>query len=106
MWLESHGNLARHPKTRRLMQRMGWTLPHTIGNLHLLWYWALEYVPTGDLTKFDPDQLTQDLDLGDATPEEFIEALIDSGFIDRTEEGSLRLHDWPEYTAKSLRPKF
>ncbi len=67
-WLESHGNLARRPKTRRLMQRMGWTLPHTIGNLHLLWYWALEYAPTGDLTKFDPDQLTHYLDLGNATP--------------------------------------
>ncbi len=67
-WLESHGNLARHPKTRRLMQRMGWTLPFTIGNLHLLWYWALEFAPTGDLTKFDPEQLTYDLDLGNSTP--------------------------------------
>jgi hypothetical protein len=127
-WLESRGNLARHPKTRRLIQRMGWTLPHTIGNLHLLWYWALEYAPTGDLTKFDPDQLTHDLDLGDATPEHFIDAmiyagfidrigsgpaesrsggtLIDSGFLDKSEGGTIRLHDWPDYTAKSLRPRF
>jgi hypothetical protein len=133
MWLESHGNLARHPKTRRLMQRMGWTLPSAIGNLHLLWYWALEYAPTGDLTKFEPEQLTYDLDLGGATPEQFIEAMIHAGFIDRLGSGSaesrsggtmiqsgfldkiadenedvvlLRLHDWPEYTAKSLRPNF
>ena len=118
MWLESHGNLARHPKTRRLMQRMVWTLPHTIGNLHLLWWWALEYAPTGDLTRFDPEQITYDLDLGSATPEEFLDAMIDAGFIDRIASGSaespavagrdsdLRLHDWPDYTAKSLRPKF
>jgi hypothetical protein len=85
---------------------MGWTLPHTIGNLHLLWYWALDFAPTGDLTRFDPDQLTHDLDLDGATPEQFIEAMVESGFIDRTEEGSRRLHDWPEYTAKSLRPRF
>jgi len=105
MWLESHGNLARHPKTRRLMQRMGWTLPHTIGNLHLLWYWVLDFAPTGDLTRFDPDQLTQDLDLGNSTPEQFIEAMIQSGFLD-SEDNVLRIHDWPEYTARSLRPKF
>ncbi len=27
--------------------------------------------PTGDVTRFEPEQLTYDLDLGDATPEEF-----------------------------------
>jgi hypothetical protein len=114
-WLESHGNLARHPKTRRLMQRLGWTLPSTIGNLHLLWYWALDFAPTGDLSRFEPEQLTCDLDLGDATPEEFIQALIDCGFLDEIGSGSVescpagrsrRLHDWPDYTAKSLRSKF
>ena len=88
------------------MQRMGWTLPHTIGNLHLLWYWALEYAPTGNLTKFDFDQLTCDPDLGDATPEQFLEAMIQAGFIDRSEDGQIRIHDWPDYTAKCLRPKF
>jgi hypothetical protein len=105
MWLESHGNLARHPKTRRLMRRMGWTLPHTIGNLHLLWWWALDFAPTGDLSRFEPEQLTYDLDLNGATPEEFIEAMVEAGFIDRSED-SLRLHDWPDYSAKSLRPRF
>jgi hypothetical protein len=89
---------------------MGWTLPFTIGNLHLLWYWALEFAPTGDLTKFDPKDLTYDLDLGDSTPEQFLQALIECGFLDKiadkSEDVVLRLHDWPEYTAKSLRPKF
>jgi hypothetical protein len=110
------------------MQRMGWTLPHTIGNLHLLWWWALEYAPTGDLTHFEPEQITYDLDLGGATPEQFLDAMIDAGFIDRigsgpaesrpggtmiqsgfldkSEDVVLRIHDWPEYTARSLKPKF
>jgi len=106
------------------MQRMGWTLPFTIGNLHLLWYWALEFAPIGDLTRFEPEQLTYDLDLGGATPEQVVEAMIHAGFIDRSasatpesrpggkagfidrSEDSLRLHNWPDYTAKFLRPKF
>jgi hypothetical protein len=90
---------------------MGWTLPFTIGNLHLLWYWALEYAPTGDLTKFAPEDLTYDLDLGTHTPEQFLQVLVEVGFLDRTEdknEGAalLRLHDWPDYTNKCLRPKY
>ncbi len=88
------------------MQRMGWTLPHTIGNLHLLWWWALEYAPTGDLTRLEPEQITYDLDLGGSTPEQFIETMVEAGFLDKSEDGVLRIHDWPEYTARSLRPKF
>ena len=61
MWLESHANLARHPKTRRLMKLLGWSLPDTIGNLHLLWWWALDFAPTGDLTPYTPEELTADL---------------------------------------------
>ena len=78
------------------MQRMGWTLPFTIGNLHLLWYWALDYAPTGDLTKFDPHQLTQNLRLGNATPAEFLDAMIQAGFIDRIGY-TLIIHDWVDY---------
>jgi hypothetical protein len=97
MWLESHANLARHPKTRRLMKLLGWSLPDTIGNLHLLWWWALDFAPTGDLTRFAPDQLTADLDLLGVTPEQFIEAMVQSGFLDREEDGVLCIHDWPDY---------
>jgi len=86
------------------MQRMGWTLPFTIGNLHLLWWWALDFAPDGDLTHFEPEQLTYDLDLGCATPEEFIDAMVYAGFLDRVGD-ALLIHDWLDYTAKSLRPK-
>ncbi len=113
-WLESHGNLARHPKTRRLMQRMGWTLPSTIGNLHLLWWWALDFAPAGDLSRFEPEQLTYDLNLdGDATPEiwhkpsstaafQMVEAPVLHSLPPwRKRDTSSALHDWPDYTAKS-----
>jgi hypothetical protein len=87
------------------MQRMGWTLPFTLGNLHLLWWWALDFAPTGDLSRFEPDQITADLDLGGATPEQFIEAMVAAGFLDRLEDGTLCIHDWVDYTSKSSRSK-
>jgi hypothetical protein len=95
-WIESHSNLARHPKTRRLMKLLGWSLPDTIGNLHLLWWWAQDFAPTGDLSHFSAEDLTADLDLCGATPEQFVEAMVAAGFLDRIEQ-TLCIHDWVDY---------
>jgi hypothetical protein len=100
-WLPSHQDLRTHPKTRKAARRLDVTLPTMIGHLHLLWYWALDLAPDGDLSKFDDEDIADGADwTGD--PEQFVDALAGCGsggapgFIDPDR----RLHDWAEYGGK------
>ena len=100
-WLQSHQELRSHPKTRKAARLAGCSIPTMIGHLHLLWWWALDHAPDGDLSRFDS------LDLADAAgweddPATFLAALVDcgpgdmSGFVD----SDRCLHDWEEYGGK------
>ncbi|MHA6481087.1 DnaD domain-containing protein [Paenibacillus sp. strain BS8-2] len=100
-WIESHQELARHPKTRKLSRKLGISIPAAIGHLHMLWWWAIDYAQDGDLSNFDPDDIADALDWpNDAN--QLIAALIDSGFIDRVGEGegTLVVHDWFDYAGR------
>jgi len=41
VYIQSHEEIATHPKTRRLARALGISLPTVIGHLHLLWWWCL-----------------------------------------------------------------
>src|SRR5687767_5633894 len=51
-WIESHQEIARHPKTRKLARLLGGSVPTAIGHLHLLWWWAVDYAEDGWLGKY------------------------------------------------------
>ncbi len=94
-WIESHQELARHPKVVRLARTLKITKAQAIGHLHLLWWWTLDFSPTGELSAFTSCELgsaaewTSDAD-------HFRKALEDSGWIDP--DG--RIHDWHDYAGK------
>lgn len=100
-WIESHQELARHPKTRKLSRKLGITIPAAIGHLHMLWWWAIDYAQDGDLSNFEPDDIADALDWPNDA-DQLINALIDSGFIDRIgdEKGALVVHDWFDYAGR------
>lgn len=96
-WIESHAALREHPKLKRLARLLRVERPTAVGYLHYLWWWAMEYAPDGDLSRFD------DEDVADATewpgdPAELMGALRASGFMDGSE-----LHDWKDYGEKLYR---
>lgn len=104
-WLPSHQELRDHQKTRKAAHLLGITPVEVIGHLHCLWWWALTYAPTGDLTDFD----VTDLALGaewEGDPDKFVRALVDCGTGDRSgfiDVGDRRaLHDWGEYAGRQL----
>ena len=102
-WIPSHQELSRHPKTLRLARQMGQTLPETIGQLHLLWYWCMDFAPDGDLSRHDFADVAYAM-MAQAPPEELRAALLECGFLD--EEGSrLMLHDWNDYGGKLILEK-
>lgn len=100
-YLPSHQELRDHPKTKRAARKAGVTVPAMIGHLHLLWWWALDHAPDGDLGKFDADDLA-DAAMWEADPETFVKALRDCGPGDSDgflEDGG-KLHDWDDYGGK------
>ena len=104
-WLEAHQSLGLHPKTRKASRLLGITRPTLLGHLFLLWWWALDYAPDGDVTRYGADELALAAEW-DGDPEQFVAALIEcrfgdgAGFLERTDEGRLLIHDWWDYAGK------
>jgi DnaD/phage-associated family protein len=75
-------------------------LPQTVGHLHFLWWWALDYAEDGDLTAFYPEDIA-DAAIYEGDADKFLEALESVGFVDNL-NGTLHLHDWHDYAGKLL----
>ena len=94
-WIESHQELANHPKVYRLSDLLDESVPTVIGRLHLLWYWAYDYADDGDLTRYRDSEVARAC-MWTGEPARLIEALLEAGFLDET----WQLHDWAEYQGK------
>lgn len=101
-WIESHDNLAGHPKTRRAARILGLSIPTMMGHLHLLWHWCLKYADDGDLSGYDHADIA-DAMMWDGDPTQLIDALLScgpgdkAGFLEYDSSGSLIVHDWFDY---------
>ena len=100
-WIESHQELARHPKTKRLARILGISIPTAIGHLHLLWWWALDYAQEGTLECYDESDIA-DAAMWEGNPLEFVDALCTARFLDRDDNGVLLIHDWYDYAGRLL----
>lgn len=99
-WIESHQEVGRHPKTKKLARLLGVSLPAAVGYLHYFWWWALDFAQEGTLEKYDGYDLADAMQW-DGDPDLLVESLISSGYIDDTDSG-LVIHDWGEYAGKLL----
>ena len=100
-WIESNQELGRHPKMKKLARLLSISWPEAVGYLHYLWWWALDFAQDGDLSKYDANDIS-DAVLWKRDPEELYNALIEAGFIDKMEDGSLVIHDWYDYAGKLI----
>lgn len=96
-WIESHQELGRHWKTKRLARALGISLPTAVGHMQFIWWWALDFAQDGDLSGFEDREIADEA-LWEGDPATFRAALIESGFLDA--EGSI--HDWDEYAKKLI----
>lgn len=100
-WIESHQTLRDHPKLKRLARKLAIPEVQACGHLHFLWWWALDYAPDGDVSRFD------ELDLAIAAawiaePEPFVQALKECGWLDGDRH---TIHDWHDYCGKLIERK-
>ncbi len=107
MWIESHETLRGHPKLKKAARLANVSRVSMVGHLHFLWWWAMNYAPTGDLGGYDK------FDIADAAgweeePDILINALIscgrngESGFLFINDNGELEIHDWHDYAGKLI----
>jgi hypothetical protein len=98
-WIESHQELGRHPKLLRLAAMLGISNAQAVGHLHYLWWWAVDYAPTGDLTRWDDVTIAIAAEWPDVSdPETFVQALFACGWLDN----GRTLHDWLDYAGRLI----
>jgi hypothetical protein len=97
-WIESHQEIAYHPKTRKLARRLGVGIPQAVGHLHLLWHWALSYAEDGDLSRHSDEDIAIGV-MWEGDEAEFVAALVDAGWID---DDLRSLHDWGDYAGRLI----
>jgi len=101
-WVESHQEIARHPKTKRLARALDISIPTTVGHLHILWHWCLDFAQDGDVTEFWADTIA-DAAMWEGDPETFALALVNTGWLDDAGDGSrIMIHDWDDYAGKLI----
>ena len=100
-WFKMHQELARHPKLKRFARGLGISRPTAIGHLFLLWSWAMDYAPDGNLANFTPEDIADGAEWGGEAAT-LIEAMLgcgglgQAGFLDRADDGTLSMHNWDE----------
>jgi hypothetical protein len=99
-WIESHQDLAQHPKVFTLQTALNADLPTAIGVLHLLWHFTLKFCwRDGDLSKYTADQIAHAVGWKGASAD-VLEALQESGWLD-----GMVVHDWMDYAGKIVRDR-
>ena len=106
-WLRSHSELRQHPKALKASRLLGVSIPQVVGHLHMLWWWAMDYAPSGDLSDFTAEDIA--LAAGwEGDSDAFVSALLGSGmglragFLERDERGNLMVHDWEQHGGRDI----
>lgn len=102
-WIESHQDLARHPKLLQFAASLEVSENEAIGIIHKLWWWALDYAEDGDIGKYPLGAIS--MACGYHDPDRFMDALISAGFVDVVGEHTL-IHDWWDYAGKFFRARY
>ena len=100
-WIESHQALGHHPKTMRLAATLGVRVPEAVGLLHFLWWWALDYAADGVVAAADQATVARTC-LWHGKSDRFWGALLEVGFVEPADSGSVRIHDWMDYAGRLL----
>ena len=87
-----------HPKMKALARTLRVPLPLAVGYMELLWHFAGQYTPRGDLGRYSDDEIAEGVGWACERPaSELIEALVAVRFVDRSKDHRLIIHDWSEH---------
>lgn len=99
-WFEAHDTMARHPKTLKLARMLGVDRRYAVGLLHDLFSWGLYAAgKDGTLDGLTGADIAQALDYPPKKAQAVVEALLEAGYLDQTEDGYV-IHNWYDYAGK------
>lgn len=91
-----------HTKMKRLCRRLDIPLYQGVGILESIWHLTAREAPRGDLGKLSDEDIALGIDYcGDES--KLIDALVDSGWIERDSVERLVIHDWADHCEDSVR---
>ena len=99
-WVEVHQSLREHRKLYSCADDLDIEPVLLLGMLVSLWLWALDNTPDGGLDNISNRTIARATRWPEKKADQLMTALINNGWIDRTESGGLALHDWSEYGGK------
>lgn len=94
LWIKSYQATDRDPKTRKFCRATGLDTPTAVGSLHMFWWWALDWAPSGDISKYEAIDIAEAVHFN-GDPELLLSALIDAGYVAKTMVGR-EIVNWPE----------
>lgn len=95
-WIELHQTLPTNRKTMRFKRLLKIKTPQAVGHMCMLWLWAIDNAPDGDLSPFGADEIAEAGGYTGKDPHAFVDALVGAGFVD--DDGtSLMIHEWYDY---------
>src|ERR1039457_408046 len=94
----------KHPKLLDFCEAAGIRRPYAVGYLELLWHFTAEFAPQGDIGRYSDKRIAGAVDwLGD--PAKLVQSLASSGWIDKSSEHRLVVHDWHDHADDSVRKR-
>jgi hypothetical protein len=83
-------------KFKRLCRRLNESTRGVVGLLELLWLGTAANCPQGDVGRLTNEEIAIMCDWS-GDPDELISALVDNGWLDRSEKYRLLVHDWSHH---------
>jgi hypothetical protein len=89
-------------KFKRLQRRLNDTRRGIVGLLESLWIGVAKNCPEGDVGRFSNEEIAIMVDW-EGDPDQLIEALVDCGWVDVSDQHRLVVHDWAEHCPTYVR---
>jgi hypothetical protein len=97
-WISFKKSLKTHPKTRAACRRFNVERPTMIGHIAAIWWYAAEHSKIEGELDLTPKDIAEEA-MYEGDPQEFINALIDIGFLETRNE-RLYIYNWHEHNGK------
>lgn len=89
------------PKLRLLTKRLNINMAQAIGTLEALWHFTARSAPEGDIGRH-ADEVIAEACFWDGDPQELINALVETHWVDRDDGHRLLIHDWPDHADDAI----
>ena len=93
-YVEWHGTIPNHYKTKRLARILGCEKALAVGYLGCLVAWAIEVRPGG---RFDRVLVAEGAEF-QGPPDKIAAAMLEAGWLDEIDGSEVEIHDWEEVT--------